>query len=93
VAQIEKLDGVWKLHGDMTMQRILTLRENVNLLPKSGHLSIDFSQVTQVDTATVSFMFELLRNANKLGCQLRFNKLPANLRSLLTLYGVDELVK
>ena len=93
MAQIEKLDGVWKLHGDMTMQLILTLRENVNLLPKSGHLSIDFSQVTQVDTATVSFMFELLRNANKLGCQLRFNKLPANLRSLLTLYGVDELVK
>lgn len=92
MAQIEKLDGLWKLHGDMSIKRILELRTEALALPRGTQLAIDFSAVTHVDTATVSIMFELLRNATASGCHLSFIKLPDNLRSLLSLYGVDGLI-
>ena len=92
MAQIEKLEGVWKLHGDMSIDRILELRSDALDLPRGSKLDIDFSAVTHVDTATVSLMFELLRTATSAGCHLGFIKLPVNLKSLLSLYGVDGLI-
>lgn len=92
MAQIEKNNGVWKLHGDMSISRIIELKADVFPVPKGGQLNIDFSAVTHVDTATVSFMFELLRAAGTSGCDLSFSKLPKNLLSLLSLYGVDGLI-
>lgn len=92
MAQIEKNNGIWKLHGDMSISRILELKTDALPLPKGSKLIIDFSAVTHVDTATVSFMFELLRGAGTNGCDLSFKKLPKNLISLLALYGVDGLI-
>ncbi len=92
MAQIEKQDGVWKLHGDMSIKRILQLRDEALKLPKGSQLEIDFSAVTHVDTATVSFIFELLRIAGNKSCHLHFKSLPDNLRSLLSLYGVDGII-
>ncbi len=92
MAQIEKLDAVWKIHGDMSIQRILQLRSELLPLPKGAKLKIDFSAVTHVDTSTVSVIFELLRDAITSGCDINFANLPDNLQSLLSLYGVDGLI-
>jgi phospholipid transport system transporter-binding protein len=55
-------------------------------------LKMDFSGVTNVDTATISLIFEWLRQAQNQGSQLTFTKLPENLHSLINLYGVVDLI-
>lgn len=93
MASIDKQSGRWKLQGEMTMQHILALRQDLLQFPPSSQLEIDFSQVTQVDTATVSMMFELIRKAQSANCKIQLTKLPQNLVSLLTLYGVEALIQ
>ena len=53
---------------------------------------IDLAQVTDVDTATISLLFEWLRTAHAHKSKLTFSNFPENLVSLATLYGVLELL-
>jgi phospholipid transport system transporter-binding protein len=81
-----------QLKGDIGMLH------SAQLLPATKHLmadipfEIDFSEVTHVDTTTVSLMFEWMRFASTVGCALKFHHLPKNLISLMALYGVDEML-
>jgi phospholipid transport system transporter-binding protein len=56
-------------------------------------LTIDFSQVTAVDSAAVALLLEWLRRAQQRGKTLTFVNLPANLLALARLYGVAELIQ
>ncbi len=67
------------------------LAESTHLRMERG-LDIDLSEVTDVDTATISLLFEWLRTANAHKCKITFANLPQNLSSLATLYGVVELL-
>lgn len=53
---------------------------------------IDLGQVTEVDTVTISLLFEWLRTAHARKSKLTFANFPQNLVSLATLYGVLELL-
>ena len=76
----------------MTMAHAPALLPESRHLPAEARLVVDFAEVTHVDTATLSVMFEWLRHAQKKRCDLRFARLPKNLQSLMALYGVTELI-
>ncbi|HWU83576.1 MAG TPA: STAS domain-containing protein [Methylophilaceae bacterium] len=53
---------------------------------------MDLAGVSDVDTASISLMFEWLREAHASKHKVTFANLPKNLLSLATLYGVLELI-
>lgn len=61
-------------------------------LEMATDLEIDFSAVTDVDTATLSLMMEWQRRAETSNCNISFANLPENLNSLATLYGVADFI-
>jgi phospholipid transport system transporter-binding protein len=56
-------------------------------------LTIDFSGITNVDSAAVALLLDWRRMAVKRGKTLVFVNLPANLLALAELYGVAELIQ
>lgn len=56
-------------------------------------LTIDFQGIDAVDSSAVALLLEWRRQAMRLGKQLVFVNLPANLVALATLYGVEELIQ
>lgn len=57
-----------------------------------GQAHIDLGDLSLVDSAAVAAMLAWQRAARSQGKQLVFSNLPANLQSLLQLYGVSELL-
>ena len=57
-----------------------------------GQTQIDLSELTVVDSAAVATMLAWQRAARSNGKSLEFTNLPANLQSLVKLYGVAELL-
>lgn len=55
-------------------------------------LAIDFSNVTDIDSAAVALLLHWRREASRLGKALRYVHLPNNLVTLAELYGVDNLI-
>ncbi|HEV7618324.1 MAG TPA: STAS domain-containing protein [Burkholderiaceae bacterium] len=59
---------------------------------ESGQTEIDLAQLTAVDSAAVATLLAWQRAALERGSVLRFTNLPANLQSLIELYGVADLL-
>mgnify|MGYP003394326786 CR=1 FL=1 len=53
---------------------------------------VDFSQVSNFDSSSVSLVLAWMRAAQHKNTQLTVSGLPANLRSLASLYGVEEFL-
>lgn len=92
MAKVIQVDSRWEVSGDVI---IATANE---LLKQSqtfaiDNTEVDFSSVTEVDTAAVSLILEWKRRAQNESQSLSFVNLPANLSSLIQLYDVAELVK
>ena len=56
-------------------------------------LTIDFAGIDAVDSSAVALLLEWRRQAARLGKELDFVNLPANLVALATLYGVEDLIQ
>jgi len=59
---------------------------------EEGQAQFDLSELTVVDSAAVATLLAWQRAAQRKGSLLAFLNLPANLRSLVDLYGVTELL-
>ena len=57
-----------------------------------GQVHIDLASLTTVDSAAVATMLAWQRAARSKGKSLLFTNLPANLQSLVDLYGVTDLL-
>lgn len=57
-----------------------------------GQSQIDLADLAAVDSAAVATLLAWQRAAQKTGKPLNFTNLPANLQSLVALYGVGELL-
>lgn len=57
-----------------------------------GQTEIDLADLTAVDSSAVATMLAWQRAARSNGKSLVFSNLPANLQSLVHLYGVAELL-
>jgi phospholipid transport system transporter-binding protein len=92
LAQIIQEGNRWLVSGDMTMSKVNSLLAEASALPKAAELEIDLTAVSDVDTASISLLFEWLRQARAHKSKAIFTNLPQNLTSLATLYGVLDLI-
>ncbi|NOT68362.1 MAG: STAS domain-containing protein [Methylophilaceae bacterium] len=92
MAQITQQGDNWQISGMMTMPHIDALLAESALLPWVKALKISLADVQEVDTATISLLFEWLRQAQAHNSEIVFTDLPKNLISLATLYDVLELI-
>lgn len=92
MVQITQQENRWRLSGDFivnNMDAVLALTEKLTM---PTHFELDFSDVAEVDTSAISFIFEMQRRAMKQQAQMKTLHVPANLQSLMQLYGVETFV-
>ncbi|MCI2284960.1 STAS domain-containing protein [Colwellia sp. MSW7] len=78
------------LAGELTRQTVMTLpKESIKQIINQQTSTIDLQQVNQIDTAGLAWLFYLLELASQTGCQLTFSSVPAKLKKLISLSGVD----
>ncbi len=53
---------------------------------------VDFSGVTELDSAAIALILEYRRAAESAGRRVTISNSPASLQSLATLYGVTDLI-
>jgi phospholipid transport system transporter-binding protein len=58
----------------------------------AGDSSFDLSSVTRCDSSAVALLLGWRRTAQAHGTRLQLQAVPASLRSLATLYGVEDLI-
>ena len=92
LAQIAQIDNRWNISGDIVIGAVPALLEASKVLSIAENTTVDFSNVTDVDTSTISLIFEWKRRAQKENQALKFVNLPANLTTLTQLYGVAEII-
>jgi phospholipid transport system transporter-binding protein len=90
--QITKEGNRWLVSGAMSMPYVESLLAESAVLPTEKEIQIDLSAVSEVDTATISLLFEWLRQTHRHKCRVTYVNLPKNLVSLAKLYGVLELL-
>ncbi len=57
-----------------------------------GELELDLSQVTAVDTTSVALLISLLKLAKIRQCRLTFGGMPASLRRLVAVVGLEAVL-
>ncbi len=78
------------LTGELTRQTIMQIsKKSIRQLIAQQSLVLDLQQVTRIDTAGLAWLFYLLEQASKSNCQLSFSNVPAKLKKLVSLSGVE----
>ena len=90
--QLTQNDNRWNLNGDVVIGTVKSILTNSESLPINQDTVIDFKQVTDIDTTAISLILEWKRRAIKENQVLNIINLPANLNSLVQLYGVEDLI-
>lgn len=85
-------DSVLKLSGPVIIETHVAMRERAAAYIGQADWTVDWAQVTDVDSSALSLLFAWERASNAEGKTLRAINLPANLQSLAELYGVAELL-
>lgn len=90
---IERVDGAFRFRGPLTIATVnAALDESAPLFAEEGAWELDFSAVEEVDSAAVSLLLEWARQAGQRKRELRFRHLSDNLKCLLKVYGLQELL-
>jgi phospholipid transport system transporter-binding protein len=82
----------WHVSGDVLMDNANTILSERQAVDRVGDLEVDFSAVTDVDTAALSLVMEWQRRALASNCKISFANMPENLNSLAALYGVADFI-
>lgn len=91
MAFIEKQGSRIIVKSDMTVETVSDLLAGA--LPLlDGDVEIDLSKVAEVDSSSISLMFEWLRQAEQKNISVVYSNLPQTLMSLSKLYGVLDLI-
>jgi len=93
LAQITQQNNIWHLQGELVVEDIVQVLDATGPLEMNNQTVLDFAQVTEVDTSAVSFILELKRRAKQKNVKIGLKNLPANMISLMQLYGVDGFVQ
>jgi phospholipid transport system transporter-binding protein len=92
LSQITQIDNRWNVSGEVVIATVSTLLTASKSLALGTETTIDFAQVTDIDTSTISLILEWKRRAQRENQAIKLANLPANLKSLTQLYGVAELI-
>lgn len=100
--QVEtRVPGEIHLSGDLTMGQARAVNHRVqSLLAERGacdteyakNWRLDFSAVTHSDSATLALLLAWVRQAGRLGCQVQFHGLSAQLLAVAEISGVRDLL-
>ncbi|MDP3744392.1 MAG: STAS domain-containing protein [Methylotenera sp.] len=82
----------WHVTGDVLMDNANAVLQESNTLTMTDDTNIDFSKVSDVDTAALSLIMEWQRRAISSGNKIHFSHLPEGLVSLVALYGVTDFI-
>lgn len=93
MAQITQQNNIWHIQGELVVEDIVQVLDATGSLEMNNQTVLDFAQVTEVDTSAVSFILELKRRAMQKNVKIGLKNLPANMISLMQLYGVDGFVQ
>lgn len=91
---INSSPDIWQLSGQLVVDKAHNvLVESKELsLPKSG-LTLDFANVWAVDSSAIALILAWLRRAKSEGVTLTFANVPDNLKTLIKLYSLQEVVQ
>jgi phospholipid transport system transporter-binding protein len=85
-------DGIARVEGCLTLAEATRLLAEGEEAIATGCSGFDFSGASQVDSVAVSLILAWQRRAQAQGRTLAFHNLPDSVRSLIDLYGVDDLI-
>jgi phospholipid transport system transporter-binding protein len=91
-ASIEFSDGCLRVQGPVTLATVESLLEDARRRFEGPEVRVDLSGVTHADSSAVGLLLAWVRDATASGRRIRFENLTENLRSLITLYDVGELI-
>ena len=92
MTSIELQDKKWLLKGNITFKEILLILDQVNQYGWEESVTLDLSDVKEIDTTLISFILEQKRQAKKFGKEFNFENSPKSLKSLASLYGIESLI-
>lgn len=80
------------MNGPVTIDNVVMLTQNGIALFDDRIVTIDLEKVTEVDSTIISMLLEWLRATRRNRHPLQFVNMPESLKSLIQLYGVEELI-
>ena len=84
--------GRGTLAGAVTLGNVGAVLEEGNRALTAPSVTVDLAGVTEVDSTAVSLLLEWRRAAFRDKRVIEYVNYPANLKSLIELYGVSELL-
>lgn len=82
-----------RLAGPLTMVTVSgLLRQSEAFYAQAGAWELDLAGVDEVDSAALGLLLEWARQAARRGAPLRLSHLSDNLRSLLKVYGLQDVL-
>jgi phospholipid transport system transporter-binding protein len=78
--------------GPVTLANVNAVLAEGERLFTAPSLTVDLAGVTEVDSTAVSVLLEWRRAATRAKRAIAYVNFPANLKSLIQLYGVTELL-
>ena len=82
----------FRVDGPITMANARSVMEQGDSLFNHGEVEIDLAAVDEVDSSAVSILLQWVREAKQRDQKIIFINLPENLKSLVTLYGVQDFI-
>lgn len=89
---IEVAGDTARLSGPVTIANVNAVLDEGRRALTASALTVDLTGVTEVDSTCVSLLLEWRRQAQRAQRTIRYTNLPHNLKSLMALYGVSELL-
>ena len=89
---IEKSGNEYFIVGKVTMDNTHSVLDESDTVFLDPAIVVNFSKIEEADSAILSLMLEWLRRAKARSQALTFVNIPANVKSLATLYGVLEFI-
>lgn len=85
-------DNQWLVTGEILVDNANAVLNESKALEMANDLQVNFSAVTNVDTAALSLLIEWQRRALASNVKVIFKHLPESLISLAKLYGVADFI-
>ncbi len=85
-------NGRYTIQGPVTLDTAPVLLEDAKKQFQGSDILVDFSGVTQADSSAVGLMLEWTRDASTQGRHIRFANFTENLKTLIALYELEQLI-
>lgn len=84
--------ALFRVEGALTMSNAQARLDEGRTRAGAGALCIDFSAVTECDSAALALLLDWIRTARRAGHAVQVRGLLPSMKSLAELYGITELI-